>query len=99
MTFAGSVICPIVGAAAGWVAGLAMPGRGFGFAGSAVLGILGAALADWLLPKVGFVMSGGVVAEVANAVIGAVVLLAVVGLLRKKPPRASGSVFMGFRPR
>ena len=99
MTFAGLAIWLAVGAVAGWLAGLIAPGRGYGLLGSTVLGLLGAGVADWLLPKLGFSLGGGLVVEVAGAVIGAVVLLALAGLLRKKPPKTAGSVFLGFRPR
>jgi uncharacterized membrane protein YeaQ/YmgE (transglycosylase-associated protein family) len=50
---------------------------------SANVGIVGAFIAGWLLPRIGFVLIGGVVAEIINAVIGAVILLVVVGFFRR----------------
>jgi uncharacterized membrane protein YeaQ/YmgE (transglycosylase-associated protein family) len=40
------------------------------------------AIAGWLLPRIGFVLVGGV-AAIINAVIGAVILLFVIGLFKK----------------
>src|SRR5262245_52556029 len=48
-----------------------------------IVGIIGAVLAGWLLPLAGFVLVGGIVAEIINAVIGAVILLVVVGFFKK----------------
>ena len=51
-----------------------MKGYGFGLVGNIVVGIVGAFIAGWLLPRIGFVFIGGVGAEIINAVIGAVIL-------------------------
>jgi uncharacterized membrane protein YeaQ/YmgE (transglycosylase-associated protein family) len=48
-----------------------------------VVGIAGAIIAGWLLPYIGFVLMGGILAEIINAVIGAVILLLVIGLVRR----------------
>ncbi len=40
----------IVGAIAGWLAGLLVKGYGFGLLGNIVVGIIGAFIAGWLLP-------------------------------------------------
>jgi len=45
--------------------------------------ISAALIAGWLLPKLGFVLIGGIGAAIINAVIGAVILLAVIGLFKK----------------
>ena len=39
--------------------------------------------AGWLLPMIGFVPVGGMLAAIINAVIGAVILLIVVGFFKK----------------
>jgi uncharacterized membrane protein YeaQ/YmgE (transglycosylase-associated protein family) len=72
-----------VGAVAGWLAGLIVKGYGFGLIGNIVVGIVGAFLAGWLLPLAGFVLVGGIVAEIINAVIGAVILLLLIGLFKR----------------
>ena len=43
----------IVGAIAGWLAGLIVKGFGFGLIGNIVVGIIGAVIAGWLLPRLG----------------------------------------------
>jgi uncharacterized membrane protein YeaQ/YmgE (transglycosylase-associated protein family) len=60
-----------------------MKGYGFGLVGNIVVGIIGAFIAGWLLPRIGFVLVGGIVAEIVNAVIGAVILLLVIGFFKK----------------
>jgi uncharacterized membrane protein YeaQ/YmgE (transglycosylase-associated protein family) len=70
MTVEGLVIWLIIGAIAGWLAGLIMKGYGFGLVGNIVVGIVGASIAGWLLPRIGFVFIGGIGAEIINAVIG-----------------------------
>jgi uncharacterized membrane protein YeaQ/YmgE (transglycosylase-associated protein family) len=83
MTIEALIIWLVIGAVAGWLAGLIVKGYGFGLVGNIVVGIVGAVLAGWLLPLVGFVLVGGVIAAIINAVIGAVILLVVIGLFRK----------------
>jgi uncharacterized membrane protein YeaQ/YmgE (transglycosylase-associated protein family) len=84
MTIEALVIWLVIGAVAGWLAGQIMEGYGFGLIGNMVVGIVGALIAGWLLPKLGFVLMGGVVAAIINAVIGAVVLLAAMGFVKKR---------------
>ena len=83
MTIEGFIIWLVIGAIAGWLAGLIMKGYGFGLIGNIVVGIVGALIAGWLLPRLGFVLIGGIGAEIINAIIGAVILLAVIGLFKK----------------
>jgi uncharacterized membrane protein YeaQ/YmgE (transglycosylase-associated protein family) len=83
MTIEALIIWLVIGAIAGWLAGLIMKGYGFGLFGNIVVGIIGAFIAGWLLPRIGFVLVGGIVAEIINAVIGAVILLLVIGLFKK----------------
>jgi uncharacterized membrane protein YeaQ/YmgE (transglycosylase-associated protein family) len=83
MTIEALIIWLIIGAVAGWLAGLIVKGYGFGLVGNIVVGIIGAVVAGWLLPLAGFVLVGGVIAAIINAVIGAVILLVVIGLFKK----------------
>ena len=55
-----------------------------------VVGIMGVVLAGWLLPLAGFVLVGGI-AEIINAVIGAVILLAVIEFSKKGLRPTSGT--------
>jgi uncharacterized membrane protein YeaQ/YmgE (transglycosylase-associated protein family) len=73
----------IVGAVAGWLAGLIVKGHGFGLVGNIIVGIVGAFLAGWLLPMLGIAIGGGIVAAIINALIGAVILLAIIGLIKR----------------
>jgi uncharacterized membrane protein YeaQ/YmgE (transglycosylase-associated protein family) len=83
MTVEAILIVLIVGAIAGWLAGLIVRGMGFGLIGNIVVGIVGALIAGWLLPRIGILIGGGMVAAVINATIGAVVLLVILGLIRR----------------
>jgi len=70
-----------VGIVAGWLAGRVMEGGGFGLIGDLLIGLVGAFIGDWLLPKLGIHLGVGIVAAIVNAFIGAVVLLLVLRLL------------------
>ena len=83
MTIEALIIWLVIGAVAGWLAGQIMQGYGFGLIGNIIVGIVGAAIAGWLLPRLGFVLIGGIGAAIINAVIGAVILLAVIGLFKR----------------
>jgi uncharacterized membrane protein YeaQ/YmgE (transglycosylase-associated protein family) len=77
------IIWLIVGALAGWIAGLIVKGYGFGLIGNIIVGIIGAVIAGWLLPRLGIVIGSGFIASLINAVIGAVILLVIIGLIRR----------------
>lgn len=81
----GLLIFLFIGAMAGWLAGLVVRGFGFGLLGNIVVGIVGAFLAGWLLPKLGihFAVIGPVVTSILHAMIGSIVLLVVIGLFRR----------------
>jgi uncharacterized membrane protein YeaQ/YmgE (transglycosylase-associated protein family) len=83
MTIEALIIWLIVGALAGWIAGLIVKGYGLGLIGNIVVGIIGAVIAGWLLPRIGIVIGSGFVASLINAIIGAVILLVIVGLVRR----------------
>lgn len=75
----------IVGIVAGLLAGVIVKGYGFGLVGNLVVGIVGAFLAGFLLPAVGvsFSIVNPLVTSIAYATIGAVVLLLLIGLVRR----------------
>jgi uncharacterized membrane protein YeaQ/YmgE (transglycosylase-associated protein family) len=77
------IIWLIVGAIAGWLAGMVVRGGGFGLIGDIIVGIIGAVIAGWLLPRIGIIIGGGFIAAVINAFIGAVILLIILRLLRR----------------
>jgi uncharacterized membrane protein YeaQ/YmgE (transglycosylase-associated protein family) len=73
----------IIGAIAGWLAGLIVSGFGFGLLGNIIVGIIGAFIAGWLFPRLGFAIGGGILAAIINATIGAVILLVLVKVLKR----------------
>jgi uncharacterized membrane protein YeaQ/YmgE (transglycosylase-associated protein family) len=77
------LILLIVGAIAGWLAGVIIRGFGFGLIGNIIVGIVGAVIAGWLLPRLGIVIGAGIVGAIINALIGAVILLFIIGLVRR----------------
>ncbi len=79
----GIVAFLVLGALAGWLAGVIMKGRGFGLLGNMAVGIVGAMLGGPLLAMLGLFSGGGFVGQLVTATIGALVLLFVVGLIRK----------------
>jgi uncharacterized membrane protein YeaQ/YmgE (transglycosylase-associated protein family) len=77
------IILLIVGAIAGWLAGVIMKGYGFGLIGNIAVGIVGAVIGGWLLPRIGIFIGGGIIGSIINATIGAVILLFVIGLVKR----------------
>jgi uncharacterized membrane protein YeaQ/YmgE (transglycosylase-associated protein family) len=72
----------VVGIVAGWLAGVIMQGTGFGLIGDLIIGLIGAFIGDWLMPKLHVNIGTGILALIINAVIGAVVLLLIIRLVR-----------------
>jgi uncharacterized membrane protein YeaQ/YmgE (transglycosylase-associated protein family) len=77
------IIWLVVGAIAGWLAGMVMKGGGFGLIGDIIVGIVGAVIAGWLLPQLGIFIGGGFVAAIIDAFIGAVILLLIIKLVKR----------------
>ena len=77
MTIEGILIALLIGAVAGWLAGVIVKGAGFGLIGNIVIGILGALVASWLLPQVGLGFSTGspLLTSILYATIGAIIIL------------------------
>jgi uncharacterized membrane protein YeaQ/YmgE (transglycosylase-associated protein family) len=73
----------IIGAIAGWLAGVLVKGYGFGLIGNIVVGIVGAFIAGWLFPRIGFSLGGGWPGAIISATIGAVILLLLLRLVRR----------------
>jgi len=72
----------LVGLVAGWLAGKIVRGTGFGLIGDIAIGIVGAFIASWLLPRLGISLGVGIVRAIINSTIGAVLLLLIVRLVR-----------------
>lgn len=83
MTAETLIIWIIVGAVAGWLAGLIVRGGGFGLVGNIVVGIIGAFLGGWLLGLAGFAFTTGILNTILTATLGAVVLLLVARVIKR----------------
>lgn len=77
------IIWIIVGAVAGWLAGLVVRGFGFGLLGNIIVGILGAILGGWLFGTLGFAFFPGIINTILTAFIGAVILLLIVRVIKR----------------
>lgn len=73
----------LFGAVAGWLANLIMGGRGLGLIGNIIVGVIGAMVGNWIFAKLGISVAAGMIGSLIKAVSGAVVLLFVVGLIRR----------------
>jgi uncharacterized membrane protein YeaQ/YmgE (transglycosylase-associated protein family) len=73
----------VVGAIAGWLAGLIVRGAGFGLIGNIVVGIIGALVAGWLLPQLHVELATGMLGSIIDATIGAVVVLVILTLVKR----------------
>ncbi len=73
----------LIGAVAGWLAGKLMKGGGFGLIANIIIGVIGGFLGGWLMSLAG-IEKGGLVWELIVSVIGAVVLLFIISLFKKK---------------
>ncbi|AUB84949.1 transglycosylase [Candidatus Thiodictyon syntrophicum] len=71
-----------IGAVAGWLAGVILKGGGFGLLVNIVIGILGAVVGGFAFGLLG-ISAGGILGSIITATVGAVLLLVIVGLLKK----------------
>ena len=62
MSLEALIILIIVGAIAGWLAGIIVKGIGFGLVGNIIVGIVGAFIGSWLLGLLGVYIGGGIIA-------------------------------------
>lgn len=77
------IIILLIGAIAGWMAGLVFKREGFGLFGNIAIGILGGVIGGWLLPRLGIHVIGGIGGSILISALGALVLLLVVNLFKK----------------
>ena len=73
-----------VGIVAGWLAGKVVRGSGFGLIGDLVIGVVGALIANFLFPKLGIHLGTGPISEIVFSALGAIILLVVIGLIRRR---------------
>lgn len=75
----------VVGLLAGWLAGVAMKGGGFGLVGNIVVGLIGAFIGGLVFSLITGGGTAGFWGSVAVAFVGAVILI---GLVRALPGRS-----------
>jgi uncharacterized membrane protein YeaQ/YmgE (transglycosylase-associated protein family) len=76
------VIFLAIGAVAGWLAGTLMKGGGFGLLGNIIVGVIGALVGGLLFGFLG-ITATGLIGSIVTATVGAVLLLFLVGLIKK----------------
>lgn len=79
------IIFLAIGAVAGWLAGLIFKGGGFGLLWNIIIGIVGGVIGGWLLgPFLAGVFGEGYIGGIVTAVVGAIVLLWIASMIKKK---------------
>jgi uncharacterized membrane protein YeaQ/YmgE (transglycosylase-associated protein family) len=73
----------LVGLIAGWATGKIMKGSGYGVLTDILLGIVGALIGSRVLGLLGLYTGSGLVPSILVAIFGAVILVALVRLIRK----------------
>ena len=81
MSNEGLLVILLVGLVSGWLAGKVVRGAGFGIVADILIGIIGAFIGSWGLPKLVIHLRTGIVNAIVNATLGAILLLLVVRLL------------------
>jgi len=71
----------IAGLIAGWLTGKLMRGRGYGVLMDILLGLVGAVIGRAIFARLGVFVYGGI-GFIAMAVVGAVILVAIIHLIR-----------------
>lgn len=74
----------LIGGVAGWLAGLIVKGGGFGLVGNIVVGIIGSVIGGWLFDYFAITTGGGIFGAIIGATVGAVALLLIVSLVRRR---------------
>lgn len=73
----------LIGLAAGFLAGAVVKGHGFGLVGNLIVGVIGAILGGFIFGLLGF-SATNLLGCLVSAFVGAVVLLALLGLVKGK---------------
>ena len=76
MSLEALIILIVVGAIAGWLAGVIVKGN-------IIVGIVGAFIGTWVLGALGVMIGGGIIASIINATIGAVILLLIISFVKR----------------
>jgi uncharacterized membrane protein YeaQ/YmgE (transglycosylase-associated protein family) len=82
MSLSGILVFLIIGAIAGWLAGVIFKGSGFGLVWNIIIGIAGAFIGGFLFRLVG-IFTHSMIGSVVTAMAGALVLLFVIGKIKR----------------
>jgi len=83
MAMHGIIAWLIVGAVAGWLAGVLVKGGGFGLIGDIIVGIIGAFIGGWLAGVLHIHVGSGWISAIITAGVGAIVLLIILRAVRR----------------
>ena len=73
----------LIGALAGWLAGVLTRGHGFGFLVNALIGVIGSVLGRWTFDKLDIHISGSL-GVLAAATVGAILLIGIANLFTRR---------------
>jgi uncharacterized membrane protein YeaQ/YmgE (transglycosylase-associated protein family) len=83
MDFETLIVWLIVGAVAGIILDTLMGGMRIGLGGAVLIGAVGAMISGWAFDAFGIQILSGLIGTIAEALIGAVVLLLIFGVFRR----------------
>ena len=72
----------VIGIIAGWITGKLMRGAGYGILMDLILGLIGAVIGGWIFGTLG-ILSYGFLGSLAAATVGAIILVAIVRIIRR----------------
>jgi len=82
MTITDLIIFLVIGAVAGWLAGVIMKGCGYGLVGDIIVGVIGSLIGGWLFGLLG-IAAGGLIGSIIAAVVGAIILIGILRLVKR----------------
>lgn len=74
----------VIGAVAGWLAGIFVKGGGFGLLGDIVVGIIGAFIGGWLAGQLHIHVGTGWASAIITSAAGAILLLLILRAVRRR---------------
>jgi len=83
MTFETLIIWVVVGAITGIILNTVIGGMRMGLGGAILIGVVGAIISGWAFDAFGIQILNGLIGTIAEAMIGAVVLLLIFGVFRR----------------
>ena len=75
----------VIGGLAGWLAGKVFSGHGYGLLGDILLGLVGGVVGGYIFTNLLHYSIGGRIGQFVVAFVGAVIIVAIVHLIRREP--------------